>query len=403
VLLALFGLDREKKWRRWTLGLGLLYASAQVVDLVSIAFWEQGGRLIVWTDAITTAIYSIAPLYIVAILIGGLRRRRQVDLWPLAFIIAFAGLWVFVLNMLGQGLQITHWDNAYAAIQRVGFTLGGYRFGVRPILETLVFIALVFTVAREQYVERRKQARMEMEVKSAREVQQVLVPETVPTVPGFAIDSVYKPAAELGGDFFQVIALPDAGTLIVIGDVSGKGLKAAMTVSLIVGALRTLADYTQEPADILQAMNRRLCGRVQDGFATCVVLRIKANGDAAIANAGHLAPFRDGQELPLGGSLPLGLADDAVYEELTFRLHERETLTLYTDGIVEARNAGGELYGFERMQTLAQERKSAEQIVEAACVFGQQDDITVLSVRRLAAAEEPAEARMNFTAQIATV
>jgi hypothetical protein len=403
VLLALFGLDREKKWRRWTLGLALLYASAQVVDLISLAFWEQGGRLIVWTDAITTAIYSIAPLYIVAILIGGLRRRRQIDLWPLAFIIAFAGLWVFVLNMVGQGLQITHWDNVYAGILRVGFTLDGYRFGMRPILETLVFIALVFTVAREQYVERRKQGRMEMEVKSAREVQQVLVPEAVPTVPGFAIDSVYKPAAELGGDFFQVMALPDASTLIVIGDVSGKGLKAAMTVSLIVGTLRTLTDYTQEPAEILQGMNRRLCGRVQDGFATCVVLRVKGNGDATIANAGHLAPFRDGEELPLRGSLPLGLADDAIYEELAFRLQEGETLTLYTDGIVEARNSVGELYGFERVQTLAQERKSAEQIVEAACVFGQEDDITVLSIRRLAAAEEPAEARMNLTAQIANV
>jgi hypothetical protein len=403
VLLTLFGLDREKKWRQWTLSLALLYASAQIVDLISIAFWEHGSSLIVWTDAITTAIYSIAPLYIVAILIGGLRRRRQVDLWPLAFIIAFAGLWVFVLNMLGQGLQITHWDNIYAGIQRVGFTLDGYRFGMRPILETLVFIALVFTVAREQYIERRRQARMEMEVKSAREVQQVLVPETVPAVPGFAIDSVYKPAAELGGDFFQVIALPDAGTLIVIGDVSGKGLKAAMTVSLIVGTLRTLTDYTQEPAEILQGMNRRLYGRMQDGFATCVVLRIEPNGDSTIANAGHLPPFRDGQELPLHGSLPLGVADDAVYEELAFRLHEGETLTLYTDGIVEARNVDGELYGFERVQALAQARQSAEQIVEAACAFGQEDDITVLSIRRLAAAAEPAEARMNLTAQIATV
>jgi serine phosphatase RsbU (regulator of sigma subunit) len=133
------------------------------------------------------------------------------------------------------------------------------------------------------------------------------------------------------------------------------------------------------------------------------VLRVEANGDATIANAGHLAPFRDGEELPLNGSLPLGLADDAVYEDLAFRLQEGETLTLFTDGIVEARNAEGELYGFERAQTLAHERKSAEQIVEAACVFGQQDDITVVSIRRLAAAEEPAEARMNFTAQIATV
>lgn len=403
LLLALFGLDHERSWRRWTLGLAGLYFAAQVVDLITLLFWQYGGKGLVWTDAITTAIYTIAPLYIVAIVIGGLRRRSQIDLWPLALIISFEGLWVFVRGIAGQGLQITQWGGLLTRMSNLGFSLGDYRFDMRPILEALLFVTLVFTVAREQYLERRRQARMEMEVRSAREVQQVLVPETVPAVPGFAIDSVYKPAAELGGDFFQVIALPDASTLMVIGDVSGKGLKAAMTVSLIVGTLRTLADYTQEPVEILRGMNRRLCGRVRDGFATCVVFRVKPNGDATIANAGHLAPFRDGVELPLNGALPLGLSADATYEELAFRLHEGETLTLYTDGIVEARSASGELYGFERVQKLAQERKSAEQIVEAACVFGQEDDITVLSIRRLAAAEEPAEARVNLTAQIATV
>jgi hypothetical protein len=403
LLLALFGLDRERSWRQRTLWLAGLYLAAQTVDIIILRFWQYGGKGLVWTDAITTAIYTIAPLYIVAILIGGLRRRRQMDLWPLAFIIAFAGLWVFVRGIAGQGLQITEWGGLLTWMSNVGFSLGDYRFDMRPILEALLFVTLVFTVAREQYLERRRQARMEMEVRSAREVQQVLVPEAVPAVPGFAIDSVYKPAAELGGDFFQVISLPDASILMVIGDVSGKGLKAAMTVSLIVGTLRTLADYTQEPAEILRGMNRRLCGRVRDGFATCVVLRVKGNGDATIANAGHLAPFRDGEELPLAGSLPLGLSSDATYEELAFRLQEGETLTLYTDGIVEARGAAGELYGFERAQKLAQEGKSAEQIVEAACNFGQEDDITVLSIRRLAAAEEPAEARVNLTAQIATV
>jgi hypothetical protein len=403
LLLALFGLDHERSWRRWTLGLASLYFAAQIVDLITLLFWQYGGKGLVWTDAITTAIYTIAPLYIVAIVIGGLRRRSQIDLWPLALIISFEGLWVFVRGIAGQGLQITQWGGLLTWMSNLGFSLGDYRFDMRPILEALLFVTLVFTVAREQYLERRRQARMEMEVRSAREVQQVLVPEAVPAVPGFAIDSVYKPAAELGGDFFQVIALPDASTLMVIGDVSGKGLKAAMTVSLIVGTLRTLADYTQEPVEILRGMNRRLCGRVRDGFATCVVLRVKANGDATIANAGHLAPFRDGEELPLNGALPLGLSADATYEELAFRLQEGETLTLYTDGIVEARSASGELYGFERVQKLAQERKSAEQIVEAACVFGQEDDITVLSIRRLAAAEEPAEARVNLTAQIATV
>jgi hypothetical protein len=403
LLLALFGMDRERLWRRWTAALAGLFVAVHTVDLVTIAFWQYGGRLVVWTDAITTAIYTFAPLYIVAILIGGLRRRRQIYLWPLALIVAFEGLWFFTLELLGQGLQITHLDKLSAAMQGVGFTFGDYRFSMIPIVEALVFIALVYTVAREQYLERQQKNRMEMEVKSAREVQRVLVPETVPAVPGFAIDSVYKPAAELGGDFFQVMSLPDTGTLIVIGDVSGKGLKAAMTVSLIVGTLRTLADYTQQPAEILGGLNRRLCGRMQDGFATCVVLRLEPNGDATIANAGHLAPFRDGEELPLGGSLPLGLAADTTYEELAFRLLEGETLTLYTDGIVEARNAGGELYGFERMQQLANQRQSAEQIVEAACAFGQEDDITVLSIRRLATAEEPAKARVNLTAQIATV
>jgi hypothetical protein len=403
VLLSLFGMDRERSWRRWTVGLVGVYFAATVVDLITLVFWENGGKTAVWTDALTTAIYSIAPLFILAILVGGLRRRPQIHLWPLASILVFTGLWVFALQIVGQGVQITHWDHAFARMLNVGFSLGEYKFGMRVILETLSFVALVFTVAREQYLERRRQASMEMEVRSAREVQQVLVPETVPPVPGFAIDSVYKPAAELGGDFFQVVALPDTSTLIVIGDVSGKGLKAAMTVSLIVGTLRTLADYTQQPAEILQGLNRRLFGRVQDGFATCVVLRLEANGSATMANAGHLAPFRDGEELPLRGSLPLGLSADTVYEDLVFRLQEAETLTLYTDGIVEARNATRELFGFERVQRLAQERKSAEQIVEAACAFGQEDDITVLSIRRLAAAEEPAKARVNLTAQIATV
>ena len=403
VLLSLFGMDRERSWRRWTLGLAGVYFVAIVVDILTLFVWENGGKGAVWTDALSTAVYSVAPLYIVAIVVGGLRRRSQIDLWPLASILVFEGLWVFALQIVGQGVQITHWNNAFAYMFNVGFSLGEYRFGMRAILETLSFVALVFTVAREQYVERRRQARMEMEVRSAREVQQVLVPETVPPVPGFAIDSVYKPAAELGGDFFQVIALPDTSTLIVVGDVSGKGLKAGMTVSLIVGSLRTLADYTQQPAEILEGLNRRLFGRVQDGFATCVVLRLETNGEATIANAGHLAPFRDGEELPLRGSLPLGISPDTVYEDLVFRLQEAETLTLYTDGIIEARNATRELFGFERIQRLAQDKKSAEQIVEAACAFGQEDDITVLSIRRLAAAEEPAQARVNLTAQIATV
>ena len=147
------------------------------------------------------------------------------------------------------------------------------------------------------------------------------------------------------------------------------------------GTLRTLADYTQQPAEMLRGLNRRLIGRIDGGFVTCVVLHIAANGETTVANAGHLAPFRDGKELPVTGSLPLGHFQQAGYDELTFRLHEDETLTLYTDGIVEARNSRGELFGFDRLSAMLASRPSVGKIVDAAEGFGQQDDITAYPLR----------------------
>jgi serine phosphatase RsbU (regulator of sigma subunit) len=193
----------------------------------------------------------------------------------------------------------------------------------------------------------------------------------------------------------------NGGALIVVGDVSGKGLKAAMTVSLIVGTLRTLADYTLRPGEILHGLNRRLIGRIEGGFVTCLVLHIAANGETTVANAGHLPPFRDGRELPVSGSLPLGLSSSVVYDELSFRLQENETLTLYTDGIIEARNTKGELFGFERLSAMLATRPEVGKIVDAAEVFGQEDDITALSITRHSAAE-PKAATVSLTAQIAT-
>jgi serine phosphatase RsbU (regulator of sigma subunit) len=282
-----------------------------------------------------------------------------------------------------------------------GVHVGAYTFSVPFLLDLLLFFVLLFTVARYQVMERRRQSQIELEVKSAREVQHVLVPEETPAVPGYSIASIYRPASEVGGDFFQVMPQANGGALIVVGDVSGKGLKAAMTVSLIVGTLRTLADYTQRPAEILRGLNRRLVGRIDGGFVTCVVLHLAANGDTTVANAGHLAPFRDGKELPVTGALPLGISTGTVYDELTFRLHEDETLTLYTDGIIEARNSKGELYGFDRLSALLATRPEVDKIVDAAEAFGQEDDITALSITRHSAGA-PKAATVSLTAQIAT-
>jgi hypothetical protein len=223
----------------------------------------------------------------------------------------------------------------------------------------------------------KQEQRLRAEMESARTVQQILVPDEVPTIHGFSIQAVYHPAGEVGGDFYQVLPTPGGGLLAVIGDVSGKGMPAAMTVSLLVGTVRTLAHYTQDPAAILAAMNHRMIGR-GSGFTTCLVLRLDPDGSLTAANAGHIAPYANGKELDLSNALPLGITAAAEYSNATLQLEAGTTLTLLTDGVVEAQNAKGELFGFERAAEISS--KPAQGVAEAAKAFGQEDDITVLTL-----------------------
>jgi hypothetical protein len=400
LLLTLFGLSGERRWRRWTAVLATIYLISQTIDIIVLWNWQYAGPGMQWADAITTAMYTMTPLFIFFIVGFGLARRRQMTLWPVAIAAFLYGAYNITFQLSSQGRRYTHWTTADRLLAW-GIHVGAYSFSAPFLLDLMLFTVLLFTVARHQFLERRRQSQIELEVKSAREVQHVLIPEETPAIPGFSIASIYKPAAEVGGDFFQVMPQAEGGALVVVGDVSGKGLKAAMTVSLIVGTLRTMADYTLKPAEILQGLNRRLIGRIEGGFVTCVVLHLAANGETTVANAGHLPPFRDGKELPVSGSLPLGLSSSVVYDELSFRLQERETLTLYTDGILEARNSKGELFGFERLSAMLATRPEIEKIVNAAEVFGQEDDITALSITRHSASE-PKTATVSLTAQIAT-
>lgn len=246
------------------------------------------------------------------------------------------------------------------------------------IAQIAVLAILILRFARS----RRDEERMKLELEAARLVQQVLVPAEMPEIPGIRIETVYKPAGEVGGDFFQVVTTPEGGVLAVIGDVSGKGMPAAMTVSLLVGTFRTLAHYTQSPCEILRAMNQRMLARMQGGFTTCLVVRADAEGKLTAASAGHLAPYCGGEELKIDNGLPLGLSADAEYAEATFQMAPGAQLTLLTDGVVEARAAGGELFGFERCRRVSSD--SAQQIADTAQRFGQEDDITVLTLERLA-------------------
>ncbi|HLY43452.1 MAG TPA: PP2C family protein-serine/threonine phosphatase [Terracidiphilus sp.] len=279
-----------------------------------------------------------------------------------------------------------------AMIQRRGAALppstvvASYRFDALLIFATA--LASAFLTTKHINTEGARQLRAETELEAARAVQQVLIPDEIPTLPGFKIESVYRPAGEVGGDFFQILLTAHRGALIVIGDVSGKGMPAAMTVSLLVGTIRSLVHYTQSPGEILAAMNLRMLTRSNGGFTTCLVLRVDPDGKLTVANAGHLAPYLSCAELKLQNGLPLGLSGDSAYTESTLHLALDEQITLMTDGVVEARNRMGELYGFERTAAIASH--TAESIAKAAQAFGQEDDITVVTIARVGTNEAQA-------------
>ncbi|HTX76988.1 MAG TPA: PP2C family protein-serine/threonine phosphatase [Terracidiphilus sp.] len=227
-----------------------------------------------------------------------------------------------------------------------------------------------------------EKAALESEMAAAREVQRVMVPQDLPAVVGYQVESVYRPAAEVGGDFFQILPLRSGRTLVVIGDVSGKGLRAAMIVSMIVGMLRAVSDFTEEPAEILAELNRRLYGQTQGAFATCLVVRLENAGRLTLANAGHLPPYLNGVEFPFAGSMPLGLVESSEYEQTELEIRMGDRVVLVTDGIAEARNQQRELLGFSRVESLLQEGATAKSMAEAAQKHGQEDDLTVIGIER---------------------
>lgn len=259
-----------------------------------------------------------------------------------------------------------------------------FPFGARITLSQIAMLALVFVLLvllmRRLLLSLRRQREMALDVKQAQEVQQVILPGAITSVPGFAIQTEYRPAREVGGDFFQIMPHPsDGSVLIVAGDVTGKGLQAGMLVALIVGTIRTAVEKSFVPLDMIEALNRRLCGR-GNAHATCLALRIAFDGSATLANAGHMPPYLNGKELPMEGAVPLGMASNADFSVMRFKLEPNDRLMLLSDGVAEAQNAQGQLFGFERIRVMLEKPITAAQIAEAAQIFGQHDDISVLSV-----------------------
>ncbi len=383
LLIALLGLGGRKRLVRWTTAIAVFSISMQIIEgCLQLLNWNGPlAQPLLIADIVTTVPSVLLETWGLVLVFSAFRERLNAARWTLAIAALLSTLLQCAGDITGLGVRWTHWTADYI------FGLGiikvkAYPITAEAIVDTFFLAAILYAVWRYSVEHSERENALEQELAQAQEVQQVLIPAQLPAVPGYTVTSAYHPAREVGGDFFQIVPLASGGTLVVIGDVSGKGLHAAMAVSLIVGSIRSTVETTGEPAAILSALNRLLHGRLPNGFATCLTLRLESDGSCALACAGHLPPFLDGKEVALPPALPLGLVPQAEYETTSLRIPAGRRLTLYTDGLPEAQSGAGELFGFVRMENLLREGRDAEGMAHAAQQFGQEDDITVLTLVR---------------------
>ncbi len=299
-------------------------------------------------------------------------RRYGADGWLALAPITLLSISLFRYQLQSAGIPVNYFFN-------------GVRITLYNVIAVLSLLATSILLLQRFRVGQRERERVAGEFKAAHTLQSLVLAGDKVETPQFKIDTAYQPAQEVGGDFFQVLLAPAGGLLVVVGDVSGKGLRAAMTVSTIIGALRR--EESRQPGTVLHGLNRVLTGQSGEGFTTCICALIESDGKVTLANAGHIPPYCNGAELPVYGGLPLGLDLDLDCVEVHSQISPGDQLTFVSDGVVEARDASGVLFGFER--TLEISSRPAAAIVAAAKQFGQQDDITVLTVSFVA---QPVEA-----------
>ncbi len=354
------------RWLRYT---------APVLAFVGPLLLRVGHRGV--TVALLAAVFLILLLWLVCwtvfifvtLIAAAFKRNFEAGLLLIPLVLTVVGLVEPVFTSSVSG------DTGKSFISPLTIQAGSIPIHFASIADFAGILVIVLIIFGRFLRIQHDQERATSELAAARSVQDLLIPQERLATPGFEVESIYNPANEVGGDFFHIQAA-DGGLLVVIGDVAGKGLKAAMNVSLIMGALRRTEE--RSPAKILESLNRVLAGA--QSFTTCQAIWFGANGETAIASAGHLPPYLNSQEIALPGGLPLGVLAGVTYDEAHFYLHPGDRVLLLSDGVVEARQPSGELFGFDRLRNFSQQ--SAFYLAEAAKAFGQQDDITVLTVRR---------------------
>ena len=243
--------------------------------------------------------------------------------------------------------------------------------------------------------------RVDQELRVARRIQHTSLPEEVPELEGWQIRPFYQPAREVGGDFYDFHLLSEGRVGLVVGDATGKGVPAALVMSTTCGMLQLAAQAlgSSSPGEVLARVNEALLARIPANmFVTCFYAVLDPNnGSLRYANAGHDLPYLhrgrgEAEELRARG-MPLGLMPAMSYEEKEIELDVGEGVFFYTDGLVEAHDPKGEMFGFPRLRALiaehAEEKSLGNFLMEELYSFvgegwEQEDDITLLTLRRFA-------------------
>ena len=258
----------------------------------------------------------------------------------------------------------------------------------------------VAQLVRQQQQEAQERERIEQELKVARLIQQTLLPKTLPELPGYDVAAYYQPAREVGGDFYDFLDLEDGRMGFVVGDVTDKGVPAAIVMATTRTMLRAAAQRLFSPGEVLKRVNDVLVTDIPPNmFVTCLYAILDPeSGRIIYANAGHDLPYRrragrnEGAEELRATGMPLGLLPGMGYEEKDIVLEKGESVLFYSDGLVEAHDPRGDMFGFPRLQGLVGAHRSGGSslvgflLSELARFTGegweQEDDITLVTLER---------------------
>jgi serine phosphatase RsbU (regulator of sigma subunit)/anti-sigma regulatory factor (Ser/Thr protein kinase) len=254
----------------------------------------------------------------------------------------------------------------------------------------------VAQMVREHQVAARERERIEQEMRVARLIQQTLLPKDLPALPGWKLSRYYQPAREVGGDFYDFIYFDDGRLALIIGDVTDKGVPAALVMATTRSILRTAAQRLVSPGKVLEIVNNILCSEIPPKmFVTCLYAVLDpATGQLVYANAGHDLPYwrhRGGVSELRATGMPFGLMPDRCYEEKQVVLAPGDRILFYSDGLVEAHNPEYAMFGFPRLMALLEEYTGDTALIDfllgelanfTGPAWEQEDDVTLVTLQR---------------------